>query len=365
MINRSVLELSPYVPGKPVSELAREYGLEEAGIVKLASNENPLGLSLHAREAIEANITELARYPDGSGYVLRQVLSHRHAIAPQRITLGNGSNDVLDMIAAVVLNPQVSTVFSEHAFAVYPISSMIRGAKTIAVPARDYAHDLEAMLAAVDATTRLVWIANPNNPTGTWLGRDALYAFLQQIPTHVWVVVDEAYTEYASLHADYPDASLWLDEFPNLIVTRTFSKAWGLAGLRIGYALSSASMADSLNRVRQPFNVNLLALAAAEAVLEDAEYLARGLELNQAGIGMLTGFFDRLSFKYIPSAGNFLTFISPVNVAELNERLLRQGVIVRPVENYGIAGGMRVSIGLEEENRRFMEVLEEEVSSWD
>ena len=241
-------ELKPYVPGKPLSELERELGISHS--IKLASNENPLGASPRVAKAIEAALPELARYPDGGGFELRQALAQKHQIDPQCITLGNGSNDVLDMVARVFLAPGRESLFSQYAFAVYPISSQAVGAKLVVAPAKAYGHDLEAMRERVAADTGVVWIANPNNPTGTWLASDALHAFLSDLPSQVIVVLDEAYTEYVT-EAGYPDGSRWLQRFPNLIVTRTFSKAYGLASLRLGYALSHPDIADLLNRVER------------------------------------------------------------------------------------------------------------------
>ena len=354
-----VQRLQPYQPGKPLEELAREYGITEA--VKLASNENPLGPSPKAREAVCAQLAELARYPDGNGFALKQALAARHGIATNRITLGNGSNDVLEMVARAFAGPEQEIVFSEHAFAVYPIVTAAVGARPIVVPAKDYGHDLAAMAEAIGEDTRIVFIANPNNPTGTWLGEAELATFLDRVPPHVLVVLDEAYYEYASDPAtgleDYPDGSRWLDRHPNLILTRTFSKAYGLAGLRVGYALSHPQVADLLNRVRQPFNVNSLALAAAEAALADRQHLQRSVLLNVAGLAQLQEGFERLGLQALPTAGNFVCVKVGQGMA-VYEALLREGVIVRPVDNYGLPEYLRVSVGTEAENARFLTALE-------
>ncbi len=351
-----VQKLSPYVPGKPVDELARELGLDAARIVKLASNENPLGPSPRVLEAIRGELDELTRYPDGSGFRLKQQLAERCAVAPNQVTLGNGSNDILDLVARAYLGPGVNAVFSQHAFAVYPIATQAVGAQGKVIPAKDYGHDLEAMLAAIDEQTRVVFLANPNNPTGTWFGPEALDAFLARVPERVLVVLDEAYIEYAQ-GDELPDGLDYLAAHPNLLVSRTFSKAYGLAALRVGYAISSASIAEVLNRVRQPFNVNSLALAAACAALTDEAYLARSRALNAAGMAQLQDGCRELGLGWIPSKGNFLAIDFGRDTAPINQALLREGVIVRPVAGYGMPHHLRVSIGLPEENARFLEAL--------
>lgn len=264
---KGVQALSPYQPGKPIDELARELGLNPAEIVKLASNENPLGPSDKALAAARAALDEMCLYPDGNGFELKQALSKRFGVAMNQITLGNGSNDLLEVIARCFVDASSEVIYSQYAFAVYPLVTQAIGAKGVCVPAKDWGHDLDAMAAAVTERTKLVFVANPNNPTGTVHKADALEAFLERIPAHVLVALDEAYCEYLT-GEEYPDGVKLLARFPNLIVCRTFSKAWGLAALRVGYAISSADIADILNRVRQPFNVDTVALAAATAVLE-------------------------------------------------------------------------------------------------
>lgn len=347
--------LKPYVPGKPLSELEREYGVSDS--IKLASNENPLGPSPKAVEAMQAALHDLTRYPDGGAFELCKALARHHDVDARRITVGNGSNDVLDMIARTFLGPGRESLFSQYAFAVYPLSSMAVGAELKIAPAADYAHDLSAMQTMIGERTGVVWIANPNNPTGTRLGSDALRAFVDAVPEHVIVVVDEAYFEY--VHADdYPDTSRWLDDYPNLIVTRTFSKAYGLAALRVGYGLSHPDVADLLNRVRQPFNVNSLAQVGAAAALTDSDYLRRSVELNDAGLQQLTDGIARLGLDYIPSSGNFLTVDLGRDAAAVDEALLRQGVITRPIGNYGLPDHLRISVGLGYENERLLAALE-------
>ncbi|WP_263145533.1 histidinol-phosphate transaminase [Pseudomonas sp. RIT-PI-AD] len=351
-----VQKLSPYVPGKPVDELARELDLDPAHIVKLASNENPLGPSPKALEAIRAELDALTRYPDGNGFDLKARLAERCRVTAEQVTLGNGSNDILDLVARAYLAPGSNAVFSQHAFAVYPIATQAAGAEGRAVPARHWGHDLDAMLAALDDATRVVFLANPNNPTGTWFGPQALADFLTQVPERVLVVLDEAYIEYAE-GDELPDGLDYLAAHPNLLVSRTFSKAFGLAGLRVGYALSSPTIAEVLNRVRQPFNVNSLALAAACAALDDSEYLARSRRMNDAGMLQWEAGLRALGLDWIPSRGNFLAVDVGREAAPVYQALLREGVIVRPVGGYGMPRHLRISIGLPEENARCLEAL--------
>lgn len=346
--------ISPYIPGKPITELAREMGIPVDGIVKLASNENPLGMSPKARAAVEKAMAGIERYPDQ--FELIRALAERHGLAQGQIVLGNGSNDVLDLAARVFLAPGRNAVFSQHAFAVYPLATLSAGAKCVAVPARDYGHDLAGMRAAIGPETRIVWIANPNNPTGNFLPYEEVRAFLASVPADVAVVLDEAYNEYLP-PAERADTLAWLREFPNLIVTRTFSKVYGLAGLRIGYAVASPEVADLLNRVRQPFNVNNLAIAAAIAALDDHVFIAESYELNRRGMEQIVAGLKRLGLDHIPSHGNFVTF-AVADGAGINRKLLQQGVIVRPIGGYGLPNHLRVTIGLEQENARFLAALE-------
>lgn len=357
-----VQQLSPYVPGKPVDELARELDLDPASIVKLASNENPLGPSPRALEAIRSELAELTRYPDGNGFELKSRLAARCGVQINQVTLGNGSNDILDLVARAYLASGLNAVFSQYAFAVYPISTQAVGAQGKVVPAKDYGHDLEAMLAAIDENTRVVFIANPNNPTGTWFGPDALERFLARVPQSVLVVLDEAYIEFAE-GDELPDGLKYLARYDNLLVSRTFSKAYGLAALRVGYALSSVQIADVLNRVRQPFNVNSLALSAACAALDDADYLAQSRQFNDAGMAQLETGLRELGLSWIPSKGNFICVDFARDTAAINQALLRAGVIVRPVAGYGMPNFLRVSIGLPAENARFLEALAKVLSA--
>lgn len=351
-----VAGLTPYQPGKPVEELERELGI--SGIVKLASNENPLGPGPRARAAVAAGIGELGRYPDGGGYVLKQALAGRLGIAAEQITLGNGSNEILELVARTFVSPAHDVVFAQHAFAVYPLVTQAVGARAVEVPAQRWGHDLQAMARAVGGDTRLVFIANPNNPTGTWLSRPALEAFLERMPATVIVVVDEAYFEYVEA-PDYPNALEWVSRYPNLLVTRTFSKIHGLAGLRIGYGVASAALTELLNRVRQPFNVNSLAQLGALAALEDSDHLEASRELNRNGLAQLETGLRRLGLEFIPSVANFITVHMGRSAGPIYQALLRRGVIVRPVANYGLPQHLRITVGLEAENARLLQALGE------
>jgi histidinol-phosphate aminotransferase len=350
----TIRAISPYVPGKPITEVARELGLPVDSIVKLASNENPLGMSPKARAAVERAVAGIERYPDQ--FELIAALAGRFGLDPVQVVLGNGSNDVLDMVGRVFLAPGRSSVFSQHAFAVYPLATMAAGGQCIEVPARDFGHDLMAMRAAIRADTRVVWLANPNNPTGTFIPAREVKAFLESVPADVAVVLDEAYNEYLA-PADRSDTVLWLKDHPNLIITRTFSKVYGLAGLRVGYALAAPEVADLMNRVRHPFNVNNLAIAAATAALDDHPFLAESYASNRRGMEQIIAGLKRMGLDHIPSHGNFIAF-RVGDAAMANQKLLRQGVIVRPVAGYGMPQHLRVTIGLESENARFLAALE-------
>ncbi|HEU4604136.1 MAG TPA: histidinol-phosphate transaminase [Steroidobacteraceae bacterium] len=351
-----VLGIAPYVPGKPLEELEREYGIRDS--IKLASNENPLGPGPKAREAMRQAVDAVGLYPDGNGFALKQALAKKHGCDIACITLGNGSNDVLVMLAEAFLTPATEAIYSQYGFAVYPISIQATGATariSNALPANDsmpLGHDLGAMRALINERTRLVFIANPNNPTGTWLSADALEQFVRSAPRHVIVVVDEAYIEYAG--GEFADASKWLGRYPNLVVTRTFSKAYGLAGLRVGYALSDPQIANVLNRVRQAFNVNSVALAAARAALDDSEHLQKSVAVNTAGLAQLRSALAKLPVSVLPSAGNFLLIDCGRPAAPIYEAMLRQGVIVRPVGNYGLPNHLRVTVGTAEQNERMV-----------
>lgn len=353
-----VQSLHPYQPGKPISELAREFGLNEDDIVKLASNENPLGPSAKVLAAITNALPELTLYPDGAGFALKKALSDKFGIAQNQITLGSGSSDILDFVTRVFVNDGDNVVTSQHAFAVYGIVSSIVGAQCIAAPAQHYGHDLDAMLAAINERTKVVFVTNPNNPTGTWVSKQQLTAFLDRVPAHILVLLDEAYFEFVQ-DADYPNGLALLPHYPNLVVARTFSKAYGLAALRVGYGVSSPEIADLFNRVRPPFNVNSLALAAAVAALDDDDYVQRSIENNRAGLRQLEQGFHALKLAYIPSVANFIAFQMPAGVkaAEVFQKLLAKGVIVRPVAGYELPDHLRVSVGTAAENATFLHAL--------
>ncbi|MEQ1598131.1 MAG: histidinol-phosphate transaminase [Methylotenera sp.] len=352
--------IAPYQGGKPISELAREMGLNEADIIKLASNENPLGISPKAQMAIDEAVHDIARYPDGNSFELRKAVSEKFGVAHNQIVFGNGSNDILELAARAFLHEGCEAIYSQHAFAVYPLVTQAVGATGVVVPAKNYAHDLDSFLKAITPKTRLIFIANPNNPTGTLLKKDALRAFIHAAPRTVLIVLDEAYDEYLNV-TNKSEAIGWLAEYPNLIISRTFSKAYGLAGLRIGFGLMHADVADMLNRVRQPFNVNSIAQAAAIASLADDDFVARSYAENQAGMTQLTQGFNKLGLEYIPSFANFVSF-KVKNAASVNQLLLKNGVIVRPIANYEMPDYLRVSIGLFSENARFLDVLEKILS---
>ena len=351
-----IRSISPYIPGKPIAELAREFGIDAQSIVKLASNENPLGMSPKARAAVRAAMDDLGRYPDGNGFGLKQALSRKLGVTADSLVLGNGSNDALELAARAFLPAGASAIYAQHAFAVYALAVQCVGARGIEVPARAWGHDLAAMADAISPDTRIVFIANPNNPTGTFIPGDLIEAFLARVPQDVVVVLDEAYNEYLA-PADRADTVAWVRDFPNLVVVRTFSKIYGLAGLRVGYGVGSAEVVDLMNRVRQPFNVNNLALAGAIAALDDHEFLARSYESNRAGMEQIVAGLKRLGLAHIPSHGNFVTF-EVADAPGVNQRLLKQGVIVRPIGGYGLPNHLRVTIGLEAENQAFLAALE-------
>ena len=352
-----VRAIAPYQPGKPIAEVARELGIAERDIIKLASNENPLGCGEAAKAAMRRALEEVHLYPDGACFELKAALSRKWGVSMEGIVAGNGSNDLLDYIAMAFLAPGVSAVYSQHCFAVYPITVLARGAAGIKVPARAYGNDLEAMLGAIRADTRVVFIANPNNPTGTFTPYAEIHAFLKRVPAHVIVVLDEAYNDFLApeLRAD---TVAWLAEFPNLVLTRTFCKIYGLAGLRVGYMLAHPQVCDMVNRVRAPFNVNSIAQAAAVAALGDEDFVKRSYANNRAGITQLCEGARALGLHFIPPFGNFIT-IEVGDGQKVFEALLKRGVIVRPIVGYELPRHLRVTVGLPAENARFLASLKE------
>ena len=353
----SILELVPYQTGKPIEELTREYGVSD--VVKLASNENPRGCSPHVTLAITEQLGQLARYPDGNGYYLKQALADFNDVSVEQITLGNGSDDLLDILARSFAGADDAIVYSQYAFIVYPMLAKIQGATGIEVPAHRFGHDLKAMSQAVqdNPNTKIVFIANPNNPTGTQLEPQELRAFMANIPSSV-LVLDEAYIEYS------PESNnrALLDEFANVVIVRTFSKAYGLAGLRVGYALSSVPVADLLNRIRQPFNVSRVALAAAAAALNDSDFIEKTRLMNDEQMHWLEKQFDALGLGFIKSHANFIMVeiaveMEDITAASIHQALLEQGVIVRPLESYGLPNWLRITVGVAEDNMRLIDTL--------
>ena len=350
-----VRAIAPYQAGKPIDELAREYGLDPGSIVKLASNENPRGMPESAKRAIAEAMTELGRYPDSNGFALKSALSSKFDVPSDWITLGNGSNDILELAAAAVLSPGRSCVYAQHSFAVYALATQARGARAIVAPAKNLGHDVDAMASAIVADTSLVYIANPNNPTGTHVPAESIARFLARVPAHVVVVIDEAYNEYLPSDRRF-DSVQWVRKYPNLLISRTFSKAYGLAGLRVGYGLAQPALTDLLNRVRQPFNVNAVAQAAAVAALGDPAFLDESYQMNVAGMRQLTEAFRRLRVDFVPSYGNFV-LVNVGDAGRVYQQLLCRGVIVRPVANYDLPDWLRITIGLPAENERFVQAL--------
>lgn len=355
----AVQDLNPYLPGKPADELERELDLTD--VVKLASNENPLGPSPLVLSAVERQLGSMTLYPDGGGYRLKKAIAEHYTLEADQITLGNGSNDVLELIARAFVGPEHEVIYSEYAFIVYSIVSQAVGASAVVTDAKDWAHDLEAMLNAITENTKVIFIANPNNPTGTWLSKEALDCFLARVPETVLVVLDEAYTEYVQL-PDFPSGLELLEHYPNLIVTRTFSKAFGLAGLRVGFSVSNQQIANVLSRVRQPFNVNSLALVAAETALSDKTYLAETIQTNSRGMDFFESGLTQLGIDFIPSVGNFITIDLMQDAMPVYQSMLEQGVIVRPLANYGMPHHLRISIGTQSENEQCLAVLAKVVS---
>ena len=345
----SILGLSPYQGGKPIDELARELGLKN--ITKLASNENPLGVSAAVKEAVFNSLSSINRYPDGNCFELKKAIAEKLSVMPDMISLGNGSNELLELIARVFVSKKTDEViFSQYAFVVYPLVTQALGATAKVSPAKNYGHDLNSMLSLISENTKLIFVANPNNPTGTLLSDDQLYAFLQKVPNNVPVVLDQAYFEYLNVDDLAID---WLKEFDNLIITRSFSKAYGLAGLRVGYSVCSPLIADFINRIREPFNVNYTAQVAAIAALSDDNHLKDSVEINTNGYEQLTSGFDSLKLNYIPSHANFIA-VEFNNAMNIYNDLLKEGVIVRPVE---MKGYLRISIGTSNENDHLLSAL--------
>jgi histidinol-phosphate aminotransferase len=354
LANRGVQLIQPYQPGRSAEDMERALGVTD--IIKLASNENPNGPCTGAIEACKRELQGLNIYADNDAFDLKQALSARLGVPAARLTTGSGSSELLDMIAKSYLSEGDEAVYSQYGFIYYSITIKKCNATEVSVPADGYGHDLDAMDAAVTDKTRLVFIANPNNPTGTWVTHAQLQAFMQGIPENVLVVVDEAYCEYQAVD-DLPDSIAIQKQHPNLIITRTFSKAYGLAGLRVGYAIANEQVTDILNRTRPPFNVNKVANAAALAALQDDDYLQTSRELNKQGMAQLQAGLEAMGIKFIPSAGNFITVRGGDKALEIHESLQQQGIIIRPLVPYGMPDHLRITVGLPEQNERLLTAL--------
>lgn len=352
----TVVGLPIYQPGKPISEVQREYGLED--VIKLASNENPFGYSPQVRTAIEAALPSLPIYPDGAFRELGAALASFYGVAEDQIIVGNGSDELVSMITRAYLQPGTETVMADPTFPRYKTNALIEGAKVIEISCRDGRHDLANMLAAVNDRTRVVWICNPNNPTGCIVTKDELEDFLRHVPPNVLVVADEAYYEYVT-DKTYPDTLALLPQYPNLIVLRTFSKIYGLAALRIGYGIAHPDVLDPLQRVREPFNVNHLAQVAALAALSDQTFVSQCRAKNREGMEQILQGLERLGLGAYPSEANFLLVHLNRPAGPVFEGLLRRGVIVRSGDALGIPASLRVTIGSREQNERFLTALEE------
>jgi len=354
LANHYIRQLVPYQPGKPLEELERELGITSA--IKLASNENALGASPHALAAAQNALLNAHIYPDGGCFALKQALIQHHTIFYNQLSIGNGSENILEMIIKAYLSHDDSAVISQYAFLTIPLLIKSYGAKCITVPAIAYRHDIQGMIAAVNKKTRIIFIVNPNNPTGTYTTANELKHLLESIPPHVLVVVDEAYYEYID-HVDYPQTINMLAQYPNLVITRTFSKVYGLAALRLGYAISSPDIADILNRARLPFNVNSIAAMAAEAALLDQDHVARSVKMNKEGMLQLEEGLRKIAIDFIPSLGNFITIDMKQNANAIYQQFLLRGIILRPLSAYDMSTHLRVTIGTHEQNERFLQAL--------
>ena len=359
LVNKGIDGLSPYEPGKPIEDLERELGIKNA--VKLASNENPVGPSPKIIDSIEKIVKETHRYPDGNATRLKAKVSRKFNILENQVTVGNGSNDIIEFVARSFLGPNDSAVYSEHAFAVYPLVVRAVGAMGIEVPAKNFSHDLEAMLDSIEENTKLIFIANPNNPTGSFIEQSELLSFLEKVPEEIIVLLDQAYFDYSSFETSDLEFDV-LERFPNLVISRSFSKAYGLAGFRVGYSVSSIEIADYLNRVRQPFNANSLALYAAEIALDDDQFIKKCLELNFEQKQILFNGLQASGFECLPSRANFISFDCREDSNDAFNKLLLEGVIVRSLRVYKMPNFLRVSVGLPEENLTFLEKIKSTLS---
>jgi len=355
LMRNCVERLKPYPPGKPIEELERELGI--TGSIKLASNENPLGPSPKAVKAVTENLKNIHRYPDANAYYVREKLAGKFGLPMNRVIVGNGADELIELVAKAFLSPGEEVVIPEHAFLLYETLALSFDGRAVTVPLSDLSVDLKAMIRAVTPSTKIVFINNPHNPTGKAITRAEISRFLRELPPDVIAVLDEAYIDF-STDPDVGSGLEFLESYPLLVVLRTFSKIYGLAGLRLGYGFASEAITGALNRVRQPFNVNSLAQVAGLAALDDDEFVERTLSLTKEGLAYLYGELDRLGLAYIPTQANFLLIKTPLGTRETYERMLKQGVIIRPMDSYGLEGYIRVNVGLPEENSRFIHTLE-------
>ena len=354
-VNKGVLDLKPYEPGKPIEETEKKLGLEN--IVKLASNENPIGMSPKAHEVISA-LTDLNRYPDGNASAFKDKVASSFNVSPTMITVGNGSNDIIEFIAKCFLSTGDTAIYSKHGFAIYPLAIKASGAEAIKVEAKNWGHDLEAMADSIQENTKVIFIASPNNPTGTVLSLEDIEKFLSKIPDNIIVLIDQAYFEYIEKE-EFKIPFMLVEKYKNLIISRSFSKAHGLAAFRLGFSISSEEIADYLNRVRQPFNANSLALAAGIEAIEDQDHISKSVKLNKLGLKKVKAKFNDLGFEYIDSYGNFISFDSKNDSDQSFDFFLRKGIILRSLKVYEMPKHLRVSIGTEEEMQKFSKILEE------
>jgi histidinol-phosphate aminotransferase len=354
LANTHILGIAPYEPGKPIEELERELGIHDA--IKLASNENPLPASERVQKAIAGAVAHLNRYPDGSGFYLRQALAKKHGVTPDHLVLGNGSNELIELLVRAFLRPGDEAVVPHPSFVVYPMIVQAAGGIRVMVMLKDYKLDLDAMARAITPMTKLVFIANPNNPTATMVTADEVEAFMHKVPERTIVVFDEAYIEFA-LGPDFPDSLAYVKQGRKVVVLRTFSKAASLAGLRVGYGIADPDAISLMNRIRQPFNVNSLAQAAALAALEDESHVLECVRMIEAGRHYLYDGFKALGLKYVPARANFILVDVGRSAADIYQKLLLQGVIVRPLTSFGMESALRVTVGTPEENRRLIKAL--------
>lgn len=353
---KEIFRLKPYVPGKPIEEVKRELGIED--IIKMASNENPLGPSLLAVEKIKDTLDKIHFYPDSNNFYLKKKLAQFNDVNEESIIIGNGSDELLKLLAETFLTPEDEVVFGDPSFVEYEFTATIMGARCVAVPLKDFRHDLKAMLDAVNERTKIVYICNPNNPTGTYSTKSEIEDFMSKIREDILVVFDEAYFEYTDA-SDYMTGIDYVRAGRNAVVFRTFSKIYGLAGLRVGYGITTPDIAQAVERVTEPFNVNLLAQVAAEAALDDAGHVEKSCRLNQAGKEYLYSEFEKMGLEYVPTQANFIFVDTGKNCQEVFKKLLKLGIIVRTGDIFGFPTFIRVTIGTPEENKRFIDGLKE------